>query len=73
MQNHEDSFNFSDYLKNPPLYSEKNKTVIRKFKDELNGKIICEFVNFKAKMNSIKPKDGKNGQREYLPMMYHKK
>lgn len=37
MEQNRDLFDFSDYLKNHSLYSEKNKKVIGKFKDELNG------------------------------------
>ena len=35
-------FDFSDYPTNHPLFSETNKKVIGKFKDELNGN-ICFF------------------------------
>jgi hypothetical protein len=33
-------WDFSDYLKDHPLYDESNKKVIGKFKDELNGEIM---------------------------------
>lgn len=44
-----DQLDTSDYPKDNPLYSEKNKKVIGKFKDELNGKIMSEIVFLKSK------------------------
>jgi hypothetical protein len=34
-------------LKDHPLYSDKNKKVIGKFKDELNGIKILEYIGLK--------------------------
>ena len=42
-----DELDTSGYPKDHPLYSEKNKKVIGKFEDELNGKIMNEIVFFK--------------------------
>ena len=42
-----DELDTSGYPRDHPLYSEKNKKVIGKFKDELNGKIMNEIVFFK--------------------------
>jgi hypothetical protein len=57
-----DQFDFSDYPKDHPLYSSKNKKVIGKFKDETNGVAIQEFVGLRAKMYSILV-DGKAKKR----------
>ena len=38
MEEIKDELDTSDYPKDHPLHSEKNKKVIGKFKDELNGK-----------------------------------
>ena len=51
-------FDFSDYpLDSMELHSKffdaVNKKVIGKMKDELKGKIICEFVRLKSKMYSL--------------------
>ena len=42
-----------DYPTDHPLYSEENKKVRGKFKDEANGMPISEFVGLKAKMYSL--------------------
>ena len=42
----------SDYPKENPLYSDKNKKVIGKFKDELKGKIMTEITFVKSKAYS---------------------
>jgi hypothetical protein len=47
-------FDFSDYPKNHPLYCEKNKKVVGKFKDELNGNIMIECVALKPKQYAYK-------------------
>ena len=46
-------YDFSDYPKDHQCYSEVNKNIIGKFKDEMAGVRICEFVGLKAKMYSI--------------------
>ena len=43
---------FSDYPKDHPNYDVTNKKVLGKFKDELNGKVIVEFIGLKPKMYS---------------------
>ena len=42
-----------------------NKTRLRCFKDEVNGKIISEFVGLKPKMYAMRLDDGgqENGKR----------
>ncbi len=46
-------FDTSDYPKNHSAYSEVNKKVLGKFKDETNGNPIVEFVGLRPKMYSI--------------------
>ena len=52
-------YDFSDYSKDhhSGLFSDDNKKVIGKFKDEANGKIITEFVGLRAKMYSFTTDD----------------
>ena len=45
-------YDFSDYSKDHPNYSLTNKKVYGIFKDDLNGKIITEFIANKPKMYS---------------------
>lgn len=52
-------YDTSNYPKEHPLYSEVNKKVIGKFKDETAGLPIVEWVGLRAKMYSIKLDDGK--------------
>ena len=49
-----DLFDTSDYPKDHHLYSEVNKKIIGKMKDELNGVPIVEFVGLRSKMYSLK-------------------
>lgn len=48
-----DHFDFSDYPKEHPLYSEVNKKVLGKFKDESNSVPIKEFCGLSPKMYSF--------------------
>ena len=41
LKNH---FDFSKYPRDHPLYSEENRAVVGKFKDETNGEPIVEFI-----------------------------
>ena len=45
-----DLYDFSDYPKDHPLYSTHNKKVIGKFKDEMGGEPVSEFIGLQAKM-----------------------
>jgi hypothetical protein len=54
MKNNPDYFDTSDYPKDHPLYSDKNKKVIGKFKDELNGIKILECIGLRSKMYSYR-------------------
>ena len=49
-------FNFWGYEKESPFYNDENKKVISRMKDELNKKIIEEFVGLRAKTYSLKTK-----------------
>ena len=48
-----EQFDTSDYPLDHPNYSDTNKKVLGKFKDETAGKPIVEFVGLKSKMYSI--------------------
>ena len=50
----QDELDTSDYPKDHKLFSAKNKKVIGKFKDELNGELITEACFLKAKQYSFK-------------------
>ena len=47
-----------DYPKESPLHSVINKKVIGKMKDEMNGKIIKEYVGLRSKMYSVSSQVG---------------
>lgn len=51
-----DWFDTSDYPTNNPAHSQINKKVLGKFKDEMNGSPIVEFVGLRPKMYSIMQK-----------------
>ena len=57
MNQHKHLYDFSGYPKDHPCFSEENKKVIGKFKDELNGVPMEEFIGLKAKMYSLKYKE----------------
>ena len=48
----------SDYPTDHPLHSIKNKKALVKFKDEMSGKIIEEYVGLRSKIYSIKWSEG---------------
>lgn len=50
MKTNADVYDFSDYPKHHSNYSETNKKIIGKFKDEANSKPIVEFCGLRAKM-----------------------
>lgn len=52
------NFDFSDYPKNHSLYSDTNKKTIEKFKDEMCGQSVFEFVGLEGKMYSTKSSEG---------------
>ncbi|RWS22921.1 hypothetical protein B4U80_03200 [Leptotrombidium deliense] len=49
-------FDTSDYPKDHYLFSNENKKVIGKFKDEMNGNQIYQFVGLKSKMYAFQTK-----------------
>ena len=46
-------FDFSNYPNNSPLHCDTNKIITLKFKDQMAGKVIREFISLKPKMYSI--------------------
>jgi hypothetical protein len=56
----EDSANYdlSNYPKDHAIYDATNKKVVGKFKDELGGEIMTEFVGLKSKVYSFVKEDG---------------
>lgn len=50
MKEDEQYFDFSDYSVDHFLHSDRNKKVPRKFKDELNGRVISEFCGLRSKV-----------------------
>ena len=53
MYENKNLYDFSEYPKNHPYFDMSNKQVLGKFKDELNSKIITEFITLKPKMYSF--------------------
>lgn len=64
LKNHKEHFDFSSYDKNHPasgfLFSNDNKKVIGKMKDEGEGKIIFSYVGLAPKMYSMMGEKGFN-------------
>ena len=59
----ENRFDTSNYEVNIPLPTGKNKKVIGLMKDELDGKIITEFVTLRPKTYSFLTDDGKEDKK----------
>ena len=55
-----DLYDTSDYPKDHPQYSEENKKVVGKMKDECAGRLIAEYVGLRPKMYSILEAGGRN-------------
>ena len=53
-----ENIDFSDHPVDHPNHSTANKSFFGKFKDEVNGKIISEFIGLKPKMYSMQMDDG---------------
>ena len=60
IEKNKDLYDTSDYPKEHKLYSNINKKVLGKMKDECNGTPIVEFVGLTSKMYSILKADEKN-------------
>ena len=58
--NDKDKFDNSDYPESAPYHDKSNKKVIGKFKDEVAGAPICEFIGLRSKMYSYM-KDNQTG------------
>ena len=80
LQNRQQHFDFSNYPNNHQLYSETNKMVMGKMKDESNGSVITEFVGLRPKMYSYttlvsadlkESKRAKGIQRAALASIHH--
>ena len=54
MEEDEDIYDTSNYDPNNPLFSNQNKKVIGKFKDEFGEKILSEFVGVRSKACAYK-------------------
>ena len=57
MQANISDYDTSNYQPSHPLFSTANKKVIGKFKDELGGKLLTEFVGIRPKMYSYVGED----------------
>ena len=59
-----DLYDTSNYPAHHPLFSTANKKVIGKFKDELGGKVLTEFIGIRPKMYSyVGDESGKRALR----------
>ena len=58
MEEDQHLYDTSNYAKNHSLFSNQNKKVIGKFKDETGGIPIQEWIGLRAKMYSLKLDDG---------------
>ena len=52
-----DLYDTSNYSPGHPLFSNTNKKIIGKFKDELGGKVMTEFIGLRPKMYSYAGED----------------
>ena len=57
-------FDFSDFPKSHPLYSETFKKVPGKFKYELNDKIITKFIGLRSKMYALSYQDNEKDREK---------
>ena len=50
MENFQDWFDFSEYPRDHPLFNERNRKIVGKFKDELNGACMFIFIGPRPKL-----------------------
>ena len=60
--NDKDKFDNSDYPEDSPYFNKENKKVIGKFKDEVSGVPIREFIGLRSKMYSYMKDNDKGGK-----------
>ena len=53
MNEQKEYYDFSEYPEDHFLYSIENQAVVGKYKDEMEGKIITEFVGLRSKLYSL--------------------
>ena len=53
MAQHINDYDFNDYQKYHHLFNTRHKKEIGKFKDELNGMAVEEFIGLRPKCNSL--------------------
>jgi len=63
MKEMENYFDTSNYLEDNPLFSNANKKVIGKFKDECKGIPPIEFVGLRSKMYSLQTSQQSSKQK----------
>ena len=63
---------FSDYPENHHNYDKTNKKVLGKFKDELNGKIITNFIGLKPKSYCYRVYGKKKEHKKSKGILKHK-
>jgi len=63
MKSNKNLYDTSDFPKEHPLYSDANKKVLGKMKDECNGTPIVECVCLRPKMYSILKGDEKKHKK----------
>ena len=56
-------YDTSNYKSGDVLFSSKNKKVIGKFKDELGGKVMSEFIGLRSKSYAFTYIDNNNIER----------
>ena len=57
MTKHADLYDTNNYQSDHPLFSTANKKIIGKFKDELGGQLLTEFIGIRPKMYSYVGED----------------
>ena len=58
MKSKSDLFDFSNYPRDHVCFSDENKKVIGKMKDELNGAPMIGFIGLRAKLYAYRQQNG---------------